>query len=288
MPTVDELFAEHRGRAIDVAYRIVGQLGEAEDAVQEAYLRLLQADLDAIDDVRGWLVTVTSRICLDRLRRHEHARRAYVGPWLPEPLVEADGMAPDERVTLDDSVRMALLVVLQQLTPAERTSFLLHDVFDLPFSQIADVVGRSEQACRQLASRARRRIAADPHAAPRPVDPAEAAEVVEHFRAACEAGDLAGLTAVLSDGTLGDFDSGGTIPGAPTTELEGAEPVARQLLDALGGRGARFTTADVNGHPGVLVHLADRLITVIAVGVRDGKVDSLHGIGNPAKLAHLR
>src|SRR5207253_9787053 len=135
-------------------------VSDAEDAVQEAYARVMRNAVDGIDDVRGWLVTVTSRLCLDQLRSAQSQRTSYVGPWLPEPVVDVPslGVDPADRVTLDDSVRMALLVVLEQLSPAERTAFVLHDVFQLSFDAVSGIVGRSPAACRQLASRARRRI----------------------------------------------------------------------------------------------------------------------------------
>lgn len=286
-PEIEVLWAEHRRRVLDVGYRMLGSLTDAEDVVQEAYARLLRADLDAIDDVRGWLVTVTARLCIDRLRAHEHSRRAYWGPWLPEPLVSAHDGGVEDRVTLDESVRMALLVVLEQLSPAERTAFVLHDVFGLPFEQIGEVVGRSPQACRQLASRARRHIEADRATARFEVDRAAHEAVVEEFARACAAGDLDALVDVLAADVIGDFDSGGVVPGAPSTELEGAGPVAQQLIRSLCNLGAQFDCADVNGQPGVLVSIDDHLVAVISVGVHAGRVDVLHGVGNPRKLSHL-
>jgi RNA polymerase sigma-70 factor (ECF subfamily) len=160
---IDEIWHQHRRRVLDVAYRMLGSVHDAEDVVQEAYSRLLAIDVEALDDVRGWLVTVTSRLCIDRLRAHERVKRAYVGPWLPEPIVDAASADVDlaDRITLDDTVRMALMVVLEQLSPAERAAFVLHDIFSVDFDTVAELVGRSPQACRQLASRARRRIEAD-------------------------------------------------------------------------------------------------------------------------------
>ena len=288
-PSVEATWAEHRQRILDVGYRLLGSLSEAEDVVQEAYIRLIQADLAEIDDIRGWLVTVTSRLCIDRLRRHELSRRAYVGPWLPDPVVSvtsADAVA--DRITLDDSVRMALLVVLEQLSPAERTAFVLHDVFGLPFEQIGEIVGRSPHACRQLASRARRHIEADEATGRYVVDRAEHEAVVQRFASACDHGDLDALVDVLAADVVGDFDSGGVIPGAPLTELDGAPKVARQLVRSLSGLGATFRVADVNGDPGVMVTRHDQVVAVIALGIHAGRIDHVHGVGNPAKLAHLQ
>ncbi len=286
---IEVIWLEHRQRVLDVAYRLLGSVSEAEDAVQDAYARLLRTDLSAIDDVRGWLVTVTSRLCIDRLRRHEHSRRAYVGPWLPEPVASVSGRDdPSDQITLDDSVRMALLVVLEQLTPAERTAFVLHDVFGVPFDQVGDAVGRSPQACRQLASRARRRIESDSAATRFVVDRVEHEKVVERFAMACEHGDMDELVQVLATDVVGDFDSGGAIPGAPLTELDGAVPVARQLVRSLSGRDVEFAVTDVNGDPGVVVRANERVLAVIAVGIYAGRIDRVHGVGNPAKLGHLQ
>jgi RNA polymerase sigma-70 factor (ECF subfamily) len=165
---------------------------------------------------------------------------------------------------------------------------VLHDVFDLPFVEIAEIVGRSPQAVRQLATRARRRIREDPTTPPIPADSDQHRELVAKFAEACSAGDLQGLISLLAADVVGDFDSGGLIPDAPLTELDGAEPVARQLIATMAGVGASFEPTDVNGSPGVLVRFGDVVAAVISVGVRDGTIDLLHGIGNPAKLAHLQ
>lgn len=275
----------HRGRLLNVAYRMLGSVRDSEDVVGEAYARLVADGIDGIDDVRGWLVTVTSRLCLDRLRSFEVRRRAYVGPWLPEPIVDnasAEGDLAD-RITLDDSVRMALLVVLEQLSPAERTAFVLHEVFGVPFEDVAGLVGRSPEACRQLSSRARRRIDADSALRFR-VEPAEQQRVAERFAAACQSGDLAQLVDVLDPDATGDFDSGGAIPGAPLGSVSGAAPIARVLQQAFAGLPCSFEVRDVNGEPGVLVLLSGHLIAVISIGVHDGRVSLIHGVGNPDKL----
>lgn len=290
-PRIEVAWAQHRRRVFDVGYRLLGSVAEAEDVVQETYARLLdgdRVDVAEIDDLVGWLVTVSSRLCLDRLRRHEHRRRSYAGPWLPEPVVRDGALPVEDRVTLDQSVRMALLVVLEQLSPAERTAFVLHDVFGLSFIDVGAVVGRSPSACRQLASRARRRIAADPAAGRFEVDPSEHDELARRFARACEIGDLDGLIEVLAADVVGDFDSGGAIPGAPTSELVGADAVAKQLVGAMAGSAARFRVADVNGEPGVVVEIGGRVVAVIWLSVHDGRIDRLHGVGNPAKLRHLR
>ncbi len=282
---VEAAWRDDRRRVMDVAYRLLGSLRDAEDVVGEAYARLAASDLDTIVDTRGWLVTVTGRLCLDRLRSAEATRRAYLGPWLPEPIVDLPGseIDPADRVTLDDTVRMALLVVLEQLSPAERTTFVLHDVFGLPFEEIAELVGRTPSACRQLAVRARRRIDADDPAR-NAVDAAEQRRVAHRFARACASGDVDALIAVLDPDAVGDFDSGGTIPDAPLQPVRGAHPIARLLERSLMDAGCDFGVADVNGEAGVVVRRAGRVVAVIVIGVNAGRVDHVHGIGNPDKL----
>ena len=286
---VEVAWREHRGRALNVAYRMLGSVSDAEDAVQEAYARLARADQAEIDDVRGWLVTVTSRLCLDQLRS-AHARRVdYPGPWLPEPLVEGSPARhdPGDQVTLDESVRMALMLVLEQLSPAERTAFVLHDVFQLPFDEISAIVGRSPDACRQLASRARRHVTTS-SAAPRfEVDVARQRRVVTEFAAACATGRIEPLVAVLAQDAVGEFDSGGVIEGAPRKTVHGAEQMARILVRNFAGTDARFDVADVNGDPGLVITLGDQIVAVASIAIRGDRITSIHTVGNPAKLTHL-
>lgn len=287
---VEQLWRSHRRRLLDIGYRILGTITDAEDVADEAYARLLAADIDRIDDPVGWLVAVTGRLCIDRLRSSEHRRRAYVGPWLPEPLLDVAGPGtgdPADRVTIDDSVRMALLVVLEQLSPAERTSFVLHDLFALPFDEIGEIVGRSAAACRQLASRARRRIQDDPEAPRTAVSPSELDDIATRFASACSAGAIDPLLEVLDPNVVGDFDSGGHIPGAPLRAIEGAGDVARVLVRSFQGTGSTFSAELVNGDPGVIVSLEDRIVAVIALGISNQRIDLIHAIGNPQKLMHL-
>jgi RNA polymerase sigma-70 factor (ECF subfamily) len=279
------LWRSCRGRLSDIAYRMLGSVREAEDVVGEAFTRLVARGVTGIDDPQGWLVTVTCRLCVDRLRSHELRRRAYVGPWLPEPIVDLHGarVDPADRITLDDTVRMALLVVLERMSPAERTAFVLHDVFGVPFDDIASMVGRSPEACRQLASRARRRVDEDAGARFH-VDVAEHARVAARFKLACESGDLDQLIEVLAPDVTGDFDSGGAIPGAPLEPLTGARPVAEQLRSAFSNVPCTFAVVDVNGLPGVTVSLGAHLMAVISIGVQEERVALIHAIGNPQKL----
>ncbi|HEX7131703.1 MAG TPA: sigma-70 family RNA polymerase sigma factor [Iamia sp.] len=277
----------HRRRVLDVCYRMLGTLVDAEDAMQETYLRLARHGAGDIDDVVGWLVAVAGRVCLDRLRA-DTVRRRYVGPWLPQPIVDPfdAGLDPADQVTLDDTVRIALLVVLEQLSPAERTAFVLHDVFGLTFVQIADVVGRTPAACRQLASRARTTIRDDDE--PRfDVDPTVARRVVEGFASACARGDIEALIAVLDTDAVGEFDSGGRIPGAPLGPVVGARTIAATLARTFSGSSATFTTAEINAQPGVVVDLHGRTMAVIAVETDGLTISAIRAIGNPDKLAHL-
>lgn len=285
--TSAELWIRHRRRVLDVAYRMLSSFTDAEDVAQEVYLRLERQEVRQIEDIEGWLVTVTARLCLDHLRSAQLTRRQYVGPWLPEPLVSLSGSEPDpaDRITLDDSVQLALLVVLERLSPAQRTAFVLHDVFGVPFDEIAPIVGRTTLACRQLASRARRRI----HDERRfPVPRNELHRLIQEFRHACQSGDLEALVATLDPDVTGEFDSGGLLPGAPTTSITGARHVASLLLSSFDGRPVSFVPADINGEPGLAVLLRDRVMTALTLQIVDGLVDHVHAIGNPAKLQHLR
>src|SRR5690348_3959279 len=219
---VTEEFERYRPRLQAVAYRMLGSVSEAEDAVQEAWLRLNRADTHDVGNIGGWLTTVVGRVCLDMLKARRARREDYAGSWLPEPIVtlETDG-DPEQQALLAESVGLALLVVLEQLTPAERLAFVLHDMFAVPFEEIAEIVDRSPAAARQLASRARRRVRG---AAPEPdADPALQRRVVDAFLAASRAGDFEALLEVLDPGVVFRFDTGA----GPVT---GAAAVARTIL----------------------------------------------------------
>jgi RNA polymerase sigma-70 factor (ECF subfamily) len=281
-------WSAHRRRLLDIAYRMLGSLSDAEDVVQEAFARLARADRGAIDDLRGWLITVTGRLCLDHLRSAEVKRRAYMGPWLPEPLVDFPGADADpaDRVTLDDSLRMALLVLLEQLSPAERTAFVLHDIFQVPFDEVGAIVGRSPAACRQLAARARQRVQSETRTARFHIDATAQQRVAERFAAACNEGDLEALLKVLDPDVVGEFDSGGVLPGAEPILTGSAAVVTR--IEWLSARRATFTAARVNGEPGIVITADGQLLSVAALHVRGGRIiDHIHAIGNPAKLSHV-
>lgn len=280
------VWLSHRRRLIDIGYRMLGSVAEAEDVADEAYARLLSADLATIENIPGWLTTVGARLCIDRLRSARERRRAYVGPWLPEPILADDGRGADpaDRVTLDESVRLALMVVLDKLSPAERTSFVLHDLFAMPFDEVGEIVGRSPAACRQLASRARRRIRSDPDAPRTSVSRDELEAVAKQFALACATGEVESLLLVLDPDVVGDFDSGGAIPGAPLRAIDGAKNIASLLVRVFSTGPFEFAVHDVNGEPGVVVRHHGQIRAAIALGIRDGRVDLIHGVGNPDKL----
>ncbi|MFJ4776781.1 sigma-70 family RNA polymerase sigma factor [Streptomyces sp. NPDC088762] len=281
-------FEEHRPHLRAVAYRMLGSLSEAEDAVQEAWLKLARSDADEVQNLGGWLTTVVGRVCLDMLRSrttrredplHDEDGRIRV----PDPIVSrADGLDPEQRILLADSVGTALMVVLETLSPAERLAFVLHDMFAVSFDEIASVLGRTAATTRQLASRARRRVQG---AAPAPdADPARLRTVVEAFLSAARGGDFDALVAVLDPEVVARSD-GGTL--LPSVLRRGAAEVASQAITF-----ARFAEAArpvlVNGVPGV-VSLSARgeLLSVMAFTVRDGRITALDVLTDPERLARI-
>src|SRR5918994_4854298 len=274
-------FERHRPRLRAVAYRMLGSLAEADDAVQDAWLRLSQSKAEQIDNLGGWLTTVVARECLHMLRSRRHRREDSFGAHLPDPVITPDGdLDPEQEALLADSVGLALLVVLDRLTPAERLAFVLHDTFGVPFEQIAPIVGRSPAASRQLASRARRRVRGGA-AAPAP-DLVRQREVVEAFIAALRAGDFEGLLAVLDPDLVVRADMAA---GAPT-EIRGAAAWARGAVAY--GHTARLTQpALVDGAVGVVVAAHGRLVRALRFTIANGKITEIEVIGNPARLGEL-
>jgi RNA polymerase sigma-70 factor, ECF subfamily len=288
-------FEAQRPRLVRLAYASTGSLAEAEDCVQEAWLRLQRAaDRAAIRDLGAWLTTTVSRLALDALSSAKARRERQTGPWLPEPLVEHVGDAgalggvagdPAERVTLDESVSMALLVVLETLSPAERTAFLLHDVFGMSFDEVAEVVGRSAAAVRQLASRARRHVRDD---RPRfPPTRRQQAELLGAFTSACADGDLERLLALLDPDVVWRADGGGKVRAVPAL-ARGAAQIARLLLGYARRPPTRMRAALVNGAPGLVLRDADGILTVMAMTVDAGRITAIDVVRDPDKLTALR
>ncbi|MFE5856578.1 RNA polymerase sigma factor SigJ [Streptomyces sp. NPDC056500] len=279
-------FEEQRGRLWGIAYRMTGSVADADDAVQDAWLRWSGLPDGTADDPRAYLTTVISRICYDRLTSARARREQYTGPWLPEPLVTQEG--PEERAALDESVSIALLTVLERLGPTERTALILHDVFAVPFAEIAEVVGRSPDSVRQSASRARRRVRTE--APGRPVARAEHRKAVEAFAAAVVAGDFEALLNILDPDVIWRSDGGGKVIAARLPVL-GAEKVARfaqHLMRDFHPDRMWMVMREVNGAPGVLV--ADHTTGYAAVfsfTVDQGRIQEVNAMLNPDKLSHL-
>jgi len=284
-----------RRQLINLAYRLLGSLAEAEDAVQETYARwyaMSRQQQDAIGSPGGWLTTVASRICLDLLGSARARRERYVGEWIPEPLPEpaecttgrpgGSTVDPADQVTLDESVGMAFLVVLESMTPAQRVAFILHDVFRYSFAEVAEIVGRTPAACRQLASSARRRI----RASQAPVTPAaRQAGLVRDFKKAWEAGDIDALVGLLDPGATVTADGGGLAPAA-LRPIEGGEQIARYLAE-LAGRApgnVTFLERTVNGQPGLVAQQDGVTVTVFAFHLAGDRITHIWAVRNPGKL----
>jgi RNA polymerase sigma factor (sigma-70 family) len=282
---VTDEFERNRAHLRSVAYRMLGSVSEAEDAVQEAWLRLNRSDTSAVSNLGAWLTTVVGRISLDMLRARRARREDYVGTWLPEPIVSVDTAAdPEQEALLADSVGLALLVVLETLNPAERLAFVLHDMFGVSFEEIAPIVDRSPEAARQLASRARRRVqgaAPDPHA-----DLAEQRRVVDAFLVAARGGDFEALLRVLDPDVVFRMDLG-PVSRLAHRPLAGAVPVARQVL----ATAPRFVHLAqpvlVNGEAGALFGTRDDPVAVIGFTIAGGRIAALNLIADQDKLRHL-
>jgi RNA polymerase sigma-70 factor (ECF subfamily) len=276
-------FEEHRSHLRAVAYRMLGSLPEADDAVQEAWHRLSRAEAGDIENLGGWLTTVVGRVCLNMLRSRRTRREEPIDTHVPDPVVsDPDGLDPEHQALLADSVGLALLVVLETLTPAERLAFVLHDMFAVPFDDIAAIVGRSPTAARQLASRGRRRVQ---RAAPVPdADLARQREVVDAFFAAARNGDFDTLVAVLDPDVVARADAG--VDARASVVVRGAVAVAERALTF--ARLAPFVRpALVNGTAGVVVAPAGRVTAVMAFTVRDGRIVEMDTLNDPERLAGL-
>jgi RNA polymerase sigma-70 factor (ECF subfamily) len=287
-------FERHRSHLTGVAYRMLGTLDDAEDAVQETYLRFARASgREELRDVRAWLTTVVARICMDMLGSARARREHYVGPWLPEPLLGISGLTnrfcgpldPEDQVTLDESVSMAMLVLLEMLSPAERTAFVLRDVLGLSYGEIAQAVGRSEEACRQLVSRAREHIRLRaPRFSP---DRGQHTDAVREFRAACIDGSVQRLVRVLDPDVVLRSDGGGRVPRVARRPVVGADKVARLLLGVAARHPAIPRTVAVNGSAGLLFDAGGTVVGLMGFTVAGGRITEIDFVVNPEKLARI-
>ena len=292
-------FEPYRRRLLGLAYRMLGSMADAEDAVQEAYLRWHSADRDRVSEPRAFLMTTTTRICLDMLTSARARREEYVGSWLPEPIFETATLAPDRQTELAEDLSYALLLMLDQLSPLERAAFLLHDVFDFSFAEVATALERNEEACRKLASRARTNIGAV-----RPLGiaarPASAegiapkhAELLSAFTKATGSGDLHALMQLLASDARVITDGGGKVRSA-LKPIEGADRVAQFLVEVTRKRPGAWWRDDftmrfamINGLPGVVVDAPEGPVQTSAFEIEDGIVRALYIVRNPDKLRHL-
>ena len=285
METRAEVFASARPLLFSIAYRMLGSVMDAEDLVQDAYLRWEEAPETDVRSPRAYLTTIVTRLAINQLRSARTKRETYVGPWLPEPLVTEE--TPDT-VELAESLSMAFLVLLERLAPIERAAFLLHEVFDFEYAEIARVVDKTEANCRQLVARARKRIGSS--RARFEADPAQAKRLVERFTEASLAGDLEGLVAVLAEDITLWADGGGKVPGAALKPVHGAASVARFALGVVGRFVPAETTVrqtEINGQPGFIAYVSGRPLSALIFDIRDGRIQTIYAVGNPDKLQAL-
>ncbi|TDW81342.1 MULTISPECIES: RNA polymerase sigma-70 factor [Kribbella] len=279
-----EAFVAHRNLLFTVAYELLGSAADAEDVLQETWLRWVKVDLDTVQDNRAYLVRIASRQALQRLRTLGRRKESYVGPWLPEPLLTAPDVAED--VELADSVSMAMLLVLETLKPTERAVFVLREVFGLDYDEIAKAVDKTPEAVRQVAHRARSHVAAR---RPRGVVSAtETRDALEAFQRAVNTGDLQGLVDILAPDVVFLGDGGGVVQALPRPVV-GADKVARILavgLEHLAEGSLEIT--QINGQPALILRFTDEVDTVTVLHVEDGKIAGFYAVRNPAKLAHLK
>ncbi|WP_374774964.1 RNA polymerase sigma factor SigJ [Streptomyces sp. NBC_01310] len=298
-PDLSAVVGERR-QLINLAYRLLGSLAEAEDAVQETYTRwyaMSRQQQEAIESPGAWLTTVAGRICLDLLGSARARRERYVGAWIPEPLPDrtewisgragggsAEPADPADRITLDESVNMAFLVVLEAMTPAERVAFILHDVFRYPFAEVADIVGRTPAACRQLASSARRRIRAAHAPAVPAVSAAGQAALVRDFKEAWEAKDIKALVGLLDPDATMTADGGGLV-GTVLRPVEGSEHIAQYLIHISDkAPGLTLLERTVNGRPGLVAQHSGVTVTVAAFSLTGDRITRIWAVRNPEKL----
>ena len=284
-PHDSDPLAPHRGRLLGLAYRMLGSRSDAEDVVQDAYLRF--AGAQDVRNAEAFLVTVVTRLCLDRLKSTRAQREVYVGPWLPEPVFDAEGLSAEAATELADDLSFALMLALDRLSPLERAAFLLHDVFDTPFAEIAAMLDRTEASCRQLASRARRAVRDDrpPPAAP----PDSHARLLRAFGEAVASGDVARLAELLREDAVALTDGGGRKTAA-RNPIVGADKIARFFIGLAAknaGHDIRVEPATINGAFGALLYLDGELDHTMSMAISGEKIAAIYIVRNPDKLRHL-
>ncbi|MFP3943346.1 MAG: RNA polymerase sigma factor SigJ [Alphaproteobacteria bacterium] len=283
----EQEFEARRPSLLGLAYRMLGSRADAEDAVQDAWLRWREK-ADGVDNPRAWLTTVVTRLCLDRLKSAQRQREVYVGPWLPEPVADAGAFTPEAASELADDLSFALLLALERLTPLERAAFLLHDVFDASWAEVSDALGRSEAACRRLASRARRAVRERRRT---PAPPERHARLLGGFLAAVEQGDVAGLTRLLTEDVVALTDGGGR-KAAALNPIRGPDRVARFFVSLA----RKYRTAGIvlqaeqvtlNGVPAFLLYADGKLDQAVTLEVRGPHIAAIYVVRNPDKLSRL-
>jgi RNA polymerase sigma-70 factor (ECF subfamily) len=283
-------FEAYRSLLFAMAYRMMGSAMEAEDIVQEAYLRYRATPPESIMTLKSFLTTIVHHLCIDQLRSARTRRENYIGPWLPEPIITGDGaslLSPLRQISERESISMAFLVLLESLSPLERAVFLLREVFDYDYAEIGQITGRDEAACRQLFSRAKKHIS--DHRPRFPASPEVHANMVSRFMEVCLGGDMEGFMSLLAEDVTVWSDGGGKVSGAARQPIQGRQRVMKALTGQLAHapEGTTFEMIEVNGFPAVLVRVKGQIMGVITMDVdRDG-IRAIHSIANPDKLAHL-
>ena len=281
-----DVFTEHRSLLFSIAYRMLGSVMDAEDAVQETYLRWQRASPDEVRSPKSYLSTVVTRLCIDHLRSAKTQREQYIGPWLPEPLITEETADMDSKLALADSLSMAFLVLLERLAPVERAVFLLREVFDYGYPEIARIVDKSEANCRQMARRARQHLAE--HRRRFHASPEQLGQIAQRFLQAATTGDVQSLLELLADDVTVWSDGGGKVAAA-LNPIEGADKVARFFVGIVKKAPPKFSVrpARVNGGPGFLLYDGAQPYGVISADVADGKVCGIHIVVNPDKLTQV-
>ena len=284
-------FEEYRSLLFAMAYRMLGSAMEAEDIVQETYLRYRATPPESIRRLRSFLTTIVHHLCLDHLKAARVRRESYIGPWLPEPVITGESApfrSPLRQITDRESISMAFLVLLESLSPLERAVFLLREVFEYEYAEIAQITGRDEAACRQLFSRAKKHIR--DHRPRFSASPEAHEEMVGSFMEACMAGDMDGLMRLLAEDVTAWSDSGGKVSGAARHPIQGRDKVARSIISLLSRvpKGTTVEMIEINGFPALLMRVSGQLVGILTFEAGDKFIHAVRSIANPDKLAHLR